>query len=112
MTLTEYIPQADSPYTIYFLLTSYIDVVRFGHSMPRDLTTRPLASAHDVSQRFATLVVGLDAASRRLDNIACSAIRETMNIFALAMDRLQFLGAVEPSPGYIDHRLNSTRRLA
>jgi len=68
---TDILRTADSDHEIYFLLTSYIEAVRFSKgskAMPADLQRLPLHDAADVQERFERLIPELDAASKGLDD--------------------------------------------
>ena len=95
---TDVIRTADSEHEIYFLLTSYIEVVRDSrppHPMPEHITRLPLNGVTDLRQRFEQLVPELDAASRRLDDKAVALIKQARHAFGTALDRLLLLEKVK-----------------
>ena len=86
------IREANTEHDIYFLLTSYIEAVRFGDKLnflPECLTRLPLTGLDDVRGRSAKLVAELDAASKRLDYKTCMVIKEALEIFGAALTRLE-----------------------
>ncbi len=86
---------ADSEHEIYFLLTSYIEAVRFSNRFSatlEHLTRFPLHGVNDVNERFEKLVEELDEASKRLDDHGCVLIREALHIIGTALNRLQSIG--------------------
>ena len=85
---------AETDHEIYFLLTAYVQAVRHGDRLrlaPDLLARLPLHGMSDVQSRFEALVPELDKASRRLDSKGCLLIREALNIFGTALDRLTAL---------------------
>ena len=88
------IRNANTEHEIYFLLTSYIEAVRFCdklHCMSEDITRLPLSGIADVRERFEQLMIELDAASKRLDDNSCTAIREAVHILGAALNRFSLL---------------------
>lgn len=51
----------------------------------------PLTGTHDLQARFERSIVELDRASKRLDDKACVVIKEALNIFSAALNRLWLL---------------------
>ena len=93
---TDILRTAESDHEIYFLLTSYIEAVRFSNgsnAVPAELQRLPLRDIEDVKQRFDKLIVALDAASRELDESRCVLIREALHILGTAVKRLRSLAA-------------------
>jgi hypothetical protein len=86
------IRNASTEHEVYFLLTSYIESVRFGDKLNCGVSGRitglPLNGSADVKERFKLLMLELDAASKRLDDNACEVIRETVYILCAALNRL------------------------
>ncbi len=94
MELTDAMRHAENEHVIYFLLSAYIHASA-DSAAPAAITapvgTLPLAGADDAKSRFMKLMFELDAASKRLDNDACNAIKEALSVFGIALHRLQFL---------------------
>lgn len=92
MMIADVIRQSRTEHEVYFLLTAYIDAVRFGDKvdcLSESMTLLPLTGIGDVSERFDRLIGELDAASRQLDDKACEAIKEALHIFGVALKRLR-----------------------
>lgn len=93
--------EADTEHEIYFLLTAYIEAVRFCDKlscMPESITRLPLRGMPDLKSRFGELINQLDVASRRLDDRSCAVLREALHIFGTALQRLGFLNQRRPRP--------------
>ena len=89
--IADYIRQAKTEYEIYFLLTAYIQTVRFCdkmESMPEQMAALPLSGKADLQARFNGLIVDLDVASKRLDDNACVVIKEALVVLSTALNRL------------------------
>jgi hypothetical protein len=86
---------ANTEHEIYFLLTSYIEAVRFSDKLhcgiPEHATRLPLNGMADVRERFEQLMIELDTASKRLDDNSCTIIREGVHILGSALNRLSAL---------------------
>ena len=93
MEITDVIRDANSEYVVFFLLTAYIEALRFGDRLPARLTSLPLTGIHDVGTRCQGLVIELDSASRKLDDKACVLIKEALRVFGTAFHRLALLHA-------------------
>ena len=92
--IIDVIREAENEHEIYFLVAAYIEAVRFCdklHCMPGSITRLPLSGMNDVKTRFSTLMTELDTASRRLDERSCTVLKEGLEIFGIALDRLAFL---------------------
>lgn len=101
MMIADVIRNAATEHEIYFLLTAYVEAVRFCdtlNGLPERMTSLPLAGIDDVRSRFNKLVAELDAASKRLDHKACETIREALHIFGAALHRLGSLNAERRRP--------------
>ena len=114
--IADVIRNTNTEHEIYFLLTSYVEAVRFCdklHCMSDHITRLPLTGMADVSTRFEKLMIELDAASKRLDDNSCVVIREAVHIFSSALNRLQMLDEqrYRPLPGS-DESLGVTARAA
>ena len=89
--ITDYIRQAKTEYEIYFLLTAYIQTVRFCDKvecMPKHMAALPLGGKADLQARFDGLIVDLDSASKRLDDKACVVIKEALVVLSSTLNRL------------------------
>jgi len=107
---------AETEHEIYFLLTAYIQSVRYSDRLrlaPDLLARLPLHGMSDVQSRFGALVPELDKASRRLDGKGCVLIREALNIFGTALDRLTALElqSLRPPSGAAAQPANAARDL-
>jgi hypothetical protein len=101
MEIVNAIREANTDYEIYFLLTSYIDAVRFCDKlryMPEPMSALPLAGKADLQARFERLLVELDQASKRLDDQACYVIKEALTIFSAALNRLWSIDSKRRAP--------------
>jgi hypothetical protein len=89
------IRSANTEHEIYYLLTSYIETVRFSdHSrncIPEPITRLPLNGIGDVRGRFEQLLVELDKASKSLDDQSCATIKEGVHALGVALSRLTVL---------------------
>src|SRR5258706_16025479 len=98
MMIADVIRSAATEHEIYFLLTAYVEAVRFFdklNDVPEHMASLPLAGVDDVKSRFNKIFAGLDAASKRLDHKACETIREALHIFGAALHRLPGLKPVK-----------------
>ena len=101
MMIADVLRNATTEHEIYFLLTAYVEAVRFCdklNDVPEHMASLPLAGIDDVRSRFKKLVPELDAASKRLDHKACETIREALHIFGAALHRLGSLNADRHRP--------------
>jgi len=92
------IREAKSEYEIYFLLTSYIEAVRFGDQLnvvPESVKDLPLDGGR-VKQQYQKLVE-LD---RHAAGNAKAVIDEALPIFKSALDRLEALSGERRPAGY------------
>jgi hypothetical protein len=90
MTILEVIREAGTEHEIYFLLTSYVEAVRYCdkfHTLPHPMRDLPFAGIEDVRRRVERLRAGID----RTDVLDRPVIGEAAEIFAIALDRLGFL---------------------
>ena len=95
------IRNANTEHEIYFLLTSYVEAVRFcdkPHCVSEHIIRLPLNGAADVGERFRQLMIELDAASKRLDDDSCTVIREAVHILGSALNRLSVLDEQHSRP--------------
>ena len=92
--ITEVIREAETEHEVYFLLTAYVEAVRFGdklNCLSESMTSLPLTGIDDVSERFDKLIGELDVASRRLDDKTCEVIKEALYIFGAGLNHLRSL---------------------
>jgi hypothetical protein len=104
------IREAKNEHEIYFLLTSYVEAVRFGDQLnlvPQSVKTLPLAGLGHVKQQLQR-IVELDKASRDLNDNTCAVIKEALQLFSTAVDRLESLGDAKPQP--LPERRRAERR--
>jgi hypothetical protein len=95
------IREAKNEHEIYFLLTSYVEAVRFGDKLnlvPECAKTLPLAGIDHVRHQSQQLIVELDKASKSLNDNACVVIKEALHLFGAALARLESLGDAKPQP--------------
>jgi hypothetical protein len=89
--ITNYIRKANTEYEIYFLLTAYIQTVRFCDKlehMPKHMAALPLTGRDNLQARFDRLIVELDIASKRSDDKACVIIKEALAVLSTALNCL------------------------
>ena len=92
MTIATIIREAKTEQEIYFLLTAYIEAVQFAdrlNCLSENLTRLPLSGLEELRQRSVKLVAELDAASKRLDDSVCTVIKEALEVFGVALTRLE-----------------------
>ena len=101
-SITQAVREARTEQEIYLLLTAYVKATRIGDEMNRlsqHMASLPLAGADDVRGRIQGLFVGLGMASRRLDDISRTAIKEALYVFCEASLRLNGLHGAHPEEG-------------
>jgi hypothetical protein len=94
MTTSEAIRESASEAEILGLLTAYVQEQRAADatsSLPQPITRLPVNGIVDVGERVATLLAEMDVASRRWDHGSCGAIKQALQVFASALERLQTL---------------------
>jgi hypothetical protein len=64
MMLHDAIRNANSQYTVYFLLTAYLDTLQFGRKLPEHLTVLPIVDLRDLESRFEKLVAEFECELR------------------------------------------------
>ena len=87
------IREAKSEQEIYFLLTSYVEAVRFGDQLnvvPAPVKRLPLAGRSEVRQQYQKLVE-LDQTSKAATDNANLVIKEALPIVGAALERLESL---------------------
>jgi len=108
MDIIDAIRDTNSEYVVFFLLTAYIEALRFGDYLPARFTSLPVAGIADVGARYHGLTVELDSA-KKLHGKAFVRMKEALHVFGSALHRLTLLHAaagkaieVDPAkPGYI-----------
>ncbi len=89
--ITDVMRNASSEHEIFFLLTAYVEAVRYGDRfrfLPECVSHLPLNQTNDVRERLGKLLVELDIASRNLDDHCCEVLREAVHIFGTALELL------------------------
>jgi hypothetical protein len=89
--ITDVMRNSNSEREVFFLLSTYIDAVRFGDRfqlLPESVTTLPLNQSDEVRARLGRLLHELDAASRNLDDHYCEVLREAVHVFGTALELL------------------------
>ena len=92
--IADVIREAKTKHEIYFLLTAYVEAVRFCDKLnctSEHITRLPINGVADVRARFEKLMIELDAASKRLDDKSCEVIHEAVHVFGAVLNRLQLL---------------------
>jgi hypothetical protein len=103
MVIAAVIREAETAYVVYFLLEAYLETASrrgvFKNLSPH-ITMLPLTSRREARSRLALLTLELDAASKRQDDAGCAAIREALEVFSAALQRLDaFEGNRLRAPG-------------
>ena len=94
MIIANLIREVNTEEEIYFLLTSYIEAVRYCDKlgfMPAQMSALPLAGKDDLQARFEKLIIELDKASKRLDDKACVVLKEALAVFSTALNCIRTL---------------------
>ena len=101
--ITDVIREAESEHQIYFLLTAYLEAVRYSdrlNLLPDAIKRLPLGGMTDVKERFEQLFIELDSESKGLNHRACAVLKEALHIFSTATNRLDAMyGAQQQLPG-------------
>jgi hypothetical protein len=95
MTIIEVLREANTPHEVFFLLTAYVEAVRYSdkfHMLPQPMRDLPLAGTDDLKQRVERINAGID----RTDILDRPVIREAGEIFTIALERLDELDALAP----------------
>jgi len=90
LTIIEVIREASAEQEIFALLTAYVEAVRYGdkfHTLPWRMRDLPLASVDNLAERVEGLREGLGAT----DVLTRPLIKEALDIFVVALDRLHSL---------------------
>jgi hypothetical protein len=94
MLISDIVRDANTEHEIYFLITAYVESVRFVDKLgllPEQMTKLPLTDVRDLQERFTRLMIELDTASKGLNDKTCTAIKETLQVFGAGIARLQFI---------------------
>ena len=100
MLITDVLHEAHDEHEIYFLLTSYVEAVRYCdplHHLPEAVTELPFASAEDVSARIEKLKVLHGSLEVPGDGVRL-VVAEALGIFAAAARRLEAIRGETPQP--------------
>ena len=95
MTINDVIREAKSEHEVYFLLTAYVEAVRYVDrmsSLPASVRDLPLNGVDDVKARFDGLRAELgQTPGGRPDTRSLAIVKESAGILGDALARLQFL---------------------
>jgi hypothetical protein len=93
MMIIQAVREAGTPEEIYLLLTAYVRGTRLGDelkSVPRQLTALPLSDPDDVKAMHG-LFNELGTASKGLDDVSRTMIKEALYVFTEGLKRLLWL---------------------
>lgn len=94
MMISDVILEANTEYEIYFLLTAYVESVRYCDklsTLPENFTRLPLTGIGDVRTRLEGFGLALEKPSSSAHGRERVTLREAADIFGAALDRLQWL---------------------
>ena len=94
MTINDVIREAKSEHEVYFLLTAYVEAVRYVDRMsllPASVRDLPLNGVDDVKARFDGLRTELGQLSHGNDSRSRAIVKESAGILGDALARLQWL---------------------
>lgn len=100
MLITDVIHEADNAHEIHFLLTAYVEAVRYCdplHRLPGFITELPFTGVADVLARAERLQAILESPAGA-DPAIQSILAEALGILAAAGKRLESLRENAPSP--------------
>lgn len=101
MMIIDAIREASTKHEIYFFLTCYVDAVRYcdklGH-FPEPMRDLPFRGTEDLKTRIEALESRFGASSGMTDDRSSPIIRESLDIFGAALDRLCSLDAEARQP--------------
>jgi hypothetical protein len=92
MTLNDVIREANNEHEVYFLLTSYVETVRYCDKLsclPAPVRELPLDGLEDVKNRIGGLKAELSAPNA--DENSRQVVKEAADLFDEAVNRLQWL---------------------
>ena len=98
MMITDVIAEARTEHEIYFLLTAYLESVRFGDKfglLPEHVTKLPVSGLADVKRRFDDLRMERDQALFQSNDRSRMFISEALSVVGTARDRLTWLARPE-----------------
>lgn len=93
MIINDVIREAKSEHEVYFLLTAYVEAVRYCDRLsflPAQVRELPLNGMDDVKARFDGLKAELGQSSNS-DSRSLAIVKESADILGDALARLQFL---------------------
>lgn len=106
--ITDVIREAESEHHIYFLLTAYLEAVRYSDKLdllPDTIKRLPITGMTDVKARFEQLFIELDRESKGLNHRVCTALKEALHIFSTAINRMESITrAKNPPPQRREHQ--------
>ena len=94
MTINDVIREAKSEHEVYFLLTAYVEAVRYVDRMsllPASVRDLPLNGMDDVKARFDGLRAELGQPNGGTDTRSLAIVKESADILGDALARLQWL---------------------
>ena len=95
MIINDVIREAKSEHEVYFLLTAYVEAVRYCDRLsflPAQVRELPLNGVEDVKTRIDGLRAELGRSStRETDSRSRAIVRETADVLGDALNRLQWL---------------------
>ncbi len=91
MMINDAIRSAPSAYSVCFLLTEYIETLRFARKLPEELVALPIAGVPDVRSRFERLVAEFEIRLRLPDLSTFDIVVEAVNVFQAAIQRFSQL---------------------
>jgi hypothetical protein len=95
MTINDVIREAKNEHEVYFLLTAYVEAVRYVDRMsllPASVRDLPLKGVDDVKARFDGLKAELGQGSNgKPDTRSLAIVKESADILGDALARLQWL---------------------
>ncbi len=100
MLITDVIREAENPHEIYFLLTAYVEAVRYSdplHRLPGFITELPFTGLVDVLARAERLRLTLESPAGA-DPAIPSILAEALGILTTAGKRLESLRGAALSP--------------
>ena len=108
MVITDVIAEAGSEHEIYFLLTAYLESVRYGDKfglLPERITRLPLSGLADVKQRLDALRSEHDQPQIEPNARTRVFISEALDVVGTARDRLAFLAPGGSASRPVEHPL-------
>lgn len=94
--ITDAIKTAQTEHVVYFLLTAYVEALGYydppRSSLPPYVNRLPIAGMRDVTERFRALRETLDSSVQQDSSGVRALIREAVDVFDTASQRLRILG--------------------